>query len=88
MLDMLMLKSTKCNIYKFFFSWYNFLPIHCTSETLDYIRIDFYFCIVRLNKLLIRKQILKEPHHTEQKIHLFNINESKNVCLHITSHVM
>ena len=32
-----------------------------------------------------RDHFLREPHHTEQKIHLFNIDESKNVCLHFTS---
>ena len=32
-----------------------------------------------------REPILKEPHNTEQKNHLFNIDESKNVCLHFTS---
>ena len=31
-----------------------------------------------------REQILKDPHHTEQKIHLSNIDETKNVCLHFT----
>ena len=34
---------------------------------------------------LTRDHFLKEPHHTEQKIHLFFIFEAKNVCLHFTS---
>ena len=34
--------------------------------------------------LLTTEQILKEPHHTEQKVLLFKIHESKNVCLHFT----
>ena len=35
--------------------------------------------------LNIRVQILTEPRHTELKIHLFNIDESKNICLLLTS---
>ena len=46
--------------------------------------IYYYF---KLNSLLlvIRAQILKEPHRTEQNIHLFFIFESKNICFHFTS---
>ena len=32
----------------------------------------------------VRDHFLKEPRHTEQKIHFFFIFETKNVCLHFT----
>ena len=46
----------------------------------------FYICTDN-NLQSTRVQTLKEPHQAEQKIHLFIINESKNVCLYFTSQI-
>ena len=50
------------------------------KKPLNQLKVDFQWKIVGF-----KEQILRQTHHKEQKLYLFNIDESKNNCLQFSS---